>query len=212
MLQLLVVAAFAIAGLASGDVQARKAPSACDGLKGVAKGLCTAADALGCGDATKHRSVCQKLGDKFEDATGSAPPWEPVVPPPPTDEQTVTITFEVEAFALVTGQYCDDPLSYDCDFSIADGPGDDAIFVPVACDPLFSDKNYRVAVIDGADLAYEDIEFGMDYGFGDPNNGPQSFGPGQTVVLQTCDGEFFKIGKLLKGDGQATMVYQQLID
>ena len=60
MLRSLFVLAFAFAWMAaSADVHAaKKDTSLCDGLTGAAKGLCTAAAALGCGEATKHQKQC----------------------------------------------------------------------------------------------------------------------------------------------------------
>ena len=102
-LRSLLVLAFALAWIAaSGSVHAaKKDTSMCDGLKGAAKGLCTAAAALGCGESTKHQKQCDALGEKFEALTGNLAPWEaPPPPPPPPTGSTVTLFYDVDAFDL----------------------------------------------------------------------------------------------------------------
>ncbi len=49
--------------------------SLCDGLSGVARGLCRAGIAAGCADGTGNAMACMSIEENFVDATGELPPW-----------------------------------------------------------------------------------------------------------------------------------------
>ncbi len=49
--------------------------SLCEGLTGVARGLCRAGIAAGCANGTGSPLACMRIEDNFVDATGDLPPW-----------------------------------------------------------------------------------------------------------------------------------------
>jgi len=224
VLRSLVVLSFALAWIAaSGDVHAKaKDKSMCDGLKGAAKGVCTAAAALGCGDPTKHQKQCDVLGDKFETLTGQLPPWEEPVDPPPPPGPSVTLFYDTDAVDLETGQLCEDALGAACNggdvFNIRP-PNDfwmsldfaqpgQAVLVPVLVCDLPTDT-VAVAVVAGTPFASVDASIIASGNF--QENVPEvSFGAGDTLVLRTCDLGYFKIGNLVVGPDRATVSYERL--
>ena len=224
MLRSLFVLAFAFAWMAaSADVHAaKKDTSLCDGLTGAAKGLCTAAAALGCGEATKHQKQCDALGDKFEAVTGQLPPWEEPVDPPVPPGPTVTLVFDSDAFDLETGTLCEDALGADCnqgdteffrqpnDFwmSFDVGQPTEAILVPVlVCNsPVFT---VGVAVLAGTPFANVDSSMLGSLDFQE-NVLEAPLGAGDTIVLRTCDLGYFKIGNMSIASDQVTVAYEEL--
>lgn len=221
-LRSLLVLAFALAWIvAAGNVHAaKKDTSMCDGLKGAAKGLCTAAAALGCGESTKHQKQCDALGDKFEALTGQLAPWEaPPPPPPPPSVPTVTLFYDIDAFDLESATLCEDALGAPCnqsdpvnfrepndfwmtfDFAFPD----EAIVVSTACDDgLFTSG---VEVLAGVPFASVDASIIGSLDFLD-TEAPLS--AGDTIVIRTCNLVYFKIGNAVVGTDRATVAYEQL--
>lgn len=217
MLHALLVAAFALAWFAaSGSAHAAKDVSMCAGLKGAAKGLCTAAAALGCSATAKHSAQCDALGDKFEALTGNVPPWEPPPPPPPPGP-TATLLFGIDAFDLDTDTLCMNALGSACnqsdpvdirppndfwlDVDLANADG--AIFVPVlTCNSPEITVSVGVTSVPFADVTLSTPT--------DPVLTEEAIGPGDTIVLRTCDGNYFKIGNVSIVTGGATVSYEKL--
>jgi hypothetical protein len=220
----LLVLTFALAWIAAaGDVHAaKKDTSMCDGLKGAAKGFCTAAAALGCGAPTKHQKQCDALGDKFETLTGQLPPWEKPVDPPPPPPPVLTLMYDTDAFDLEAGTLCEDALGAPCNMGetgFFQSPNDftmsldvqypnEAIFVPVlACVPPVN--NVGVAFLAGTPFAAVDSSIlGMVEFLENVLEVP--FDAGDTIVLRTCEGNFFKIGNVVIGPDGATFAYERL--
>jgi hypothetical protein len=228
-----LVVAFAAASLAaSADaLAAKKDTSMCDGLKGAAKGFCTAAAALGCGASTKHQAQCDALGDKFEALTGDTPPWEvvepppPPPPPPPADGTSVTLGFDSDALDLDTGMLCVGALGAECnagdtefivppnDFWMsfdAEQPGF-AVFVPVlACDQETTPgATAGIAVLLGVPFASVD---GSVIGTVELSENiiEASIGPNDTIVIRTCDEGYFKVGVVSLDAFAVTLVNKEL--
>jgi len=219
MLRSLLAVAFALAWIAaSGNAHAaKKDTSMCDGLKGAAKGLCTAAAALGCGDATKHQKQCDALGDKFEALTGQLAPWEaPPPPPPPPPAPTVTLFYDLDAFDLDGAMLCEDVLGADCnqsdpvnvrepnDFWMTVETGQ-AIVVAAGCDDDLFHSGVGVVHLPFASV---DASVIGDLPF-DLTEAP--LGAGDTIVIRTCGLTYFKIGPVDVGTDRATVAYEQLI-
>ena len=205
---------------------AKKDASMCDGLKGKAHGVCMAAAALGCSDAGKHQKQCDALGDKFEALTGDVPPWEapppPPPPPPPSSGTMETLAFDTDALDLETGSPCRNALGAACnqddtgfirppnDFWMSFDPESptEAIFVPVlACDS--SEFIVGVAVLTGVPFASVDASMLESLVFQETAL-EVPMGPGDTVVLRTCDVGFFKIGNVAVGANVVTFSYEEL--
>ena len=216
MLRSLLVLSFALAWIAvSGNVHAaKKDKSMCDGVAKAAKGVCTAAAALGCGESTKHQKQCDVLGDKFESLTGQLPPWEEPVDPPPPPGVSATLFYDADAFDLDEEALCEGALGAPCfqepnDFWMSwDGNPAAAVLVPVlgCADPT---RTVGVAVLVGTPYASVD---GTWFGLIDfqENVLEASFGAGDTVAVRTCDLNYFKIGVLDIGTDRATITYEQL--
>jgi hypothetical protein len=198
---------------ASGEARAAKPDPLCEGLSGVARGLCSAASALGCGESTKHQRQCDMLADKYEQQTGLPPPWEEPVYP----SQSATLAFDFDAFDLETGTLCEDALvsAVECnafdatstirppnDFWIAymSGETNPAMLVHNLDCGEGSSSTPAIAFLEGTPFGSVDssilstIELGTD-----PVVAPLD--PDDTVVLRTCDGFFFKIGNMVCNDG-----------
>ena len=227
MLMFLMVLALMFAAR---DVHAaKKDKSMCDGLKGAAKGFCTAAAALGCGAPTKHQKQCDVLGDKFEALTGDTPPWEdppPPPPPPPPTGLSVTLGLDVDAFDLDTRTMCENALGAACnlgnpddivppnDFwvSVDDQAPDVAVFVPVlVCDfPVFTVgiavlPNTPFASVDSSTLAQllAEGKFAEDLT-------EVGLAAGDTLVIRTCDLGYFKVGNATFVGNSVTLSYDEL--
>jgi len=217
MLHALLVAAFAFAWIAaSGNAHAAKDVSMCAGLKGAAKGLCTAAAALGCSATAKHSAQCDALGDKFEALTGNTPPWEPP-PPPPPGGLTVTLLFGLDAFDLDSDTLCMNALGNTCnqsnpvdvvppndfwldvDFAHPDG----AIFIPVLdCQAPGITVSVGITTVPFADVTQATPTT--------PVGSEVAIGPGDTIVIRTCDLNIFKIGNVSIVTDGATVSYEEL--
>ena len=221
-LRSLLVLAFALAWIAaSGSVHAKaKDKSMCDGLKGAAKGVCTAAAALGCGEPTKHQKQCDALGDKFETLTGDLPPWEEPVdpPPPPPTGKTVTLMYDSDAFDLDTEFLCEDALGAACNQDAVDSFREPNDFT-LSLDVLFPDEAILVLVQCDDVTATVEVTVLRDTPFADVNVStpldPQvlsevAFTSADTIVVRTCNGGFFKIGNVDVGFDRATVAYEQL--
>ena len=222
----LLVALLALAWFfASGNVHAAaKDTSMCASLKGAAKGLCTAAASLGCGEATKHQKQCDALGDKFEALTGDVPPWEDVPPPPPPPSgPSVTLAFDVDAFDLETGTKCEGALGSACNEGNVEDivqPNDFwmsfdfeqpsmAVLVPVL---TCSSPEFTAAIaIVPSTIPYESVDGTLLGSLEFSTNLIEvMMAPGDTVVLQTCDLGYFKIGNVSIVGNSVTVSYGEL--
>lgn len=223
----LLVTMLALAWIAaSGNAHAaKKDTSMCSALTGAAKGLCTAAASLGCGEETKHQKQCDALGDKFEALTGDTPPWEVVEPPPPPPPtgQTVTLAFDFDAFDLETGTPCRDALGAACngfdtefilqpnDFFMAFDAeqADHAVLVPVlTCGS--TEFVVGIALVPG-ETPYELVDEALAQTLEYTDNPLEiAMGPGNTIVLRTCDLGYFKIGNVTVDGNSVTISYDEL--
>ena len=198
VLRSLLLLAFALAWMAaSGNVHAAKDKSMCDGLKGAAKGVCTAAAALSCGTSAKHQKQCDVLGDKFEALTGDLPPWEEPPPPPPPPSGPL-LMYDIDTFDLEAGAACEGTVAVPCVF----GPPSDfwvaqdlvntnsAILVPVGgCVAA----NYAVAVVPNTPYASVTLAMFDDLVFQE-NVADVPFSGSDTLVMRPCEGMYYKIG------------------
>jgi hypothetical protein len=198
VLRSLLLLAFALAWMAaSGNVHAAKDKAMCDGVKGAAKGVCTAAAALSCGTSAKHQKQCDVLGDKFEALTGQVPPWEPPPPPPPPVGGPL-LMYDIDTFTLGGGTVCEGTVAIPCifappsDFWVAQDllQTDSAILMPVGGCVA---SNYAVAVV--ANTPYASVTLAMfeDLVLQD-NVAAVPFGLSDTLVMRTCEGMYYKIG------------------
>jgi len=227
MLRSLLVMAFALAWIAaSGDVHAaKKDKSMCDGVANAAKGVCTAAAALGCGTSNKHQKQCDVLGDKFEVLTGQLPPWEaPPPPPPPPTGLSATLLYDFDGFDLDldNGTLCPDALGKECNqgnTEFIDEPNDfwlswdldpnAVVFVPVlGCDD--PGRTVGVAPLIGTPFASVDASWLGSLITFQEDVLEVSIGAGDTVVVRTCGLNYFKIGIVEIGTDRATIKYEQL--
>lgn len=204
MLRSMLLAAVVLTWMgAASESQAAKPDPLCDGLTGVARGLCSAASALGCGESAKHQKQCDALADKYEQRTGLPPPWEEPVYP----SQTATLAFDADVFDLETGELCEDALlgeaaCNDNDVTSARPPND----FWIAYDFGAPNPAMLVHNQDCGSLATPEIAFLDGVPFSSVDSSVLStlafqvdliafpFDPDDTIVLRTCDGYFFKIG------------------
>jgi hypothetical protein len=75
----------------------------CDGLKGLAAGLCRAGVAVGCGSAGSTAAGCEVLADNYTQATGEVAPW---IAPPVFEVHTMTLPLVSRSLDLETGERC----------------------------------------------------------------------------------------------------------
>lgn len=214
MLRALLLAAIVLTWMgAAGEARAAKPDAMCDGLSGVARGLCKAASALGCEQPGKHQKQCDILAEKYEAQTGLPPPWEEPVYP----SQTVTLAFDYDVIDLETGTLCDDALAVPAGCNDPEGiairpPNDFWIAY------MFGEANPAV-LFHNQDCGSSTATPGIAFLEGTPFHSVDSsvlpsltfdvglvaspFDPDDTIVLRTCDGNYFKIGNPRCNDGQS---------
>jgi hypothetical protein len=208
----LVMAAIVLAWMAaSGEVRAAKPDPMCDGLTGLQRGLCSAATALGCGQSTKHQKQCDVLAARYEKLTGLPPPWEEPVYP----SQSVILSFDTDAVDVETGTVCtvfvDGVACNDSDTTTMRPPYVFG-FVRVEGEPnpavLFHNQDCGIGSSNTPGIAFLD---GTPFGSVDSSVLATltlendlialPLDPDDTVVLRTCDGNYFKVGNARCNDG-----------
>ena len=217
--QALVLAIVMLAGMsAAPDAQAKKPPTACDGIAGAPRGLCVAAERLGCAvPGGRHQKQCDVLMRNFLRVTGLTPPWMD----PGGDPGTyVTLTVDAEVFDIdASDAVCamDDTGPGGCNEGepgFVNAPND----IAFVSDPVLQTVVATTTACGAApfnagafvlpesfeavvwDASYPDL---LDFA-------SESFvlGSGDTLVLQTCIGNVYKIGNLFMSGSSMTVQYE----
>lgn len=220
MLRSLLLAVIALTWMgATGEVRAAKPDPVCDGLTGLARGLCAAATALGCGVSTKHQKQCDVLAARYETLTGLPPPWEEPVYP----SNSATLRFDYDVFDLETGTLCDYALlsgaacnGFDTstilppnDFWVEHVTGEPNPAVLIQNQDCGGSSAYTPGIIflDGVPFGSVDASILSDPTTPSFETGivTTPFGPDDTIVLLTCEGNYFKIGNARCNDGVSSL-------
>ena len=222
----LALATAATLGLAAaGDVQARKPPTLCDGIPGAPRGMCVAAERLGCAvPAGKHQKQCAKIAEKYEASTGLPPPW--VEEPPVFPGSFVALTVDQDVYDLdFAGEVCMNGLNetsegacnagtpgvvnWPNDIAFVVNAGLPAVLVQTATCPDIDESSDVLARV-VAEPPFEEVAWDGTLELF-PNPDGLQFGAGETLVLQSCSGAIYKLGNL-EVDGDQIIVQFERID
>ncbi len=167
--------------------------SACGDLSGSEHGLCQAAEALGCSPASTSKA-CERIAETYVKQTGEAPPWlDPSAYPVLAATPRYYEYLDLETGTTCTDSYlveCDAlPTPYDLYFAFHSFMDPPSIPVQEFCSTSRSEIAFLDEVpfsaVTAADIA------GATFVTTIVN---QSLDSDDTVLIHTCDGNYFKVG------------------